>query len=587
MIKNILTEELKDCLNRNSRPGVRLGDNLHQLLSAAKSDEKLLPVVGTQGMGKSTLINAILGEDIMPNAADETTCVPVEVAYGQEEYAEVYFRDSKRVKRIFTKNELNSYVDNNENPANEKGVEHIRLFRNSQILKSGLIIVDLPGVGSVTSANEDTTKRYIENVRCAVFVIPTVPTIRRTEALFIRGAWSQFNNAIFVQNDFGETEVEKRDSVDHNTKILSQMAEQYSLTFEKPIFVINAYNALVGKIKNQENLVSKSDINSLTTKISSMAKEWETNLLSALQNRLMDILSSSLAEAKRKLHEAHSAEEKNKEERKARFEQQKKEIDNILKTIDEIEVWLQQERLSIRKIISDEVKKTGGRIRAEMTKVINDGTVDGDNLNHAFDETQTHEVETFSAIATDTLINFATSFKEKMLDLIDEIGVQEGMRYDSVDFESKEKLKWEKGVNSIAKWGGAAVGAIGAKAAAIALLGSNPAGWAIAAVGFGIYAIASLFGWGVKKSVMAKRKEEAKKAVFPKIDEIEQHLKKSIFSKIDETVNNAETQLEELRKTKKEEVKSIRDEMRNPIQLDEIPVIESDINLIQSVLTKI
>lgn len=360
MNKHFLTAELKDCLNRNSKPGLKFGDLLEQLFSEEKSNEKLLPVVGTQGMGKSTLINAILGEDILPNAADETTCVPVEVAFGKEEFAEVYFRDSDKRISIRTREELNSYVDNNENPANRKGVEHIRLYRNSPILESGLIIVDLPGVGSVTGANEDTTKRYIENVRCAIFVIPTVPTIRRTESLFIRAAWSQFNNAIFVQNDFGETELEKHDSVDHNTKILSQMAEQYSLNFEKPIRLINAYNALVGRLNKQEDLISKSGLNALIAKVSSMSKEWDSNLEEALQVRTREIISSSLAEAKRRLNEARQADEKTEEERKAKFEEQKKEIDRILKCIEEIEIWLEQDRLNIRKEISNEISNTVG-----------------------------------------------------------------------------------------------------------------------------------------------------------------------------------------------------------------------------------
>lgn len=228
-------------------------------------------------------------------------------------------------------------------------------------------------------------------------------------------------------------------------------------------------------------------------------------------------------------------------------------------------------------------------IRAEITKVINDGIVDGDNLNHAFKEIQTEKVESFSATATDILINFSTSFREKLSDLIEEIRIQENLKYESVDFNLKEKLKWEKGAKFALNAGGAVGAALGAKAAASALVifGSNPAGWAVAAVGIAIIGIASLFGWGLKKSVQSKRKEDAKKAIYPKIDEIGLNLRKAIFSKIDDLVNSAESQLRELSKNKREEIRALRNEVRKPIQSESISDIEGDIELISSSLSKI
>lgn len=576
MNKSFFTSELKECLNRNSKPGFAFGDMMEKLFSDQKSDEKLLPVVGTQGMGKSTLINAIIGEDILPNNADETTCVPVEVAYGEEEYAEVYFRDSNENVRINTRKELNSYVDNNENPGNNKGVEHIRLYRNSPILKSGLIIVDLPGVGSVTTANEDTTRRYIENVRCAIFVIPTVPTIRRTESLFIRAAWSQFNNAIFVENDFGETEIEKRDSVEHNTKILSQIAEQFSLNFEKPILVINAYEALTGKLHGQESKVSASGIKKLLDKIASLSTEWNANLASALHTRVKDIIVSALAEAKRKLNEAQTSEEKSQEERKAAYERQKSEIETILQTIDDIEEWMQQERLGIRNEISNEISKSCGSIRAEITNIINNGVVDGDNLSHAFKEIQTREIEDFSSRAIDILTNFSLSAQEKLIDLAEEIEVQEELNYKAINVDSEEKLKWEKGVKTLFNLGGAGAAAL--------VLASNPAGWPVFVAGAVIMGIASLLGFGIKKSVMERRKKEAKSHIYPKIDEIESNLKDAMFSKINETIDTLESKLEEIRRNKKTEIRELRKELRNPIKSDEIPALEADITLLSEAL---
>ena len=59
----------------NYSEGENLGDLFSKIIENRKNNEIIIPVLGLQGMGKSTLINSILSENILPNDADETTCV--------------------------------------------------------------------------------------------------------------------------------------------------------------------------------------------------------------------------------------------------------------------------------------------------------------------------------------------------------------------------------------------------------------------------------------------------------------------------------------------------------------------------------
>ena len=165
-------QRMVDCLDRYSDTQESVGTNLLNAIRKSDQAEVIIPVLGMQGMGKSTLINGLLEENILPNDADETTCVPVEVKYGVNECAKVHFFDKEDVIIIHTREELNEYVDNNYNPANEKHVANIELFRMNPILKYGMVIVDLPGVGSLTKENEKYSKNVsISRMRLQILLL--------------------------------------------------------------------------------------------------------------------------------------------------------------------------------------------------------------------------------------------------------------------------------------------------------------------------------------------------------------------------------------------------------------------------------
>ena len=387
-LSKILDKKLVDFLDRYSDTQESVGTNLLHIIKNMDNAEVIIPVLGMQGMGKSTLINGLLKENILPNDADETTCVPVEVKFGTKECAIVHFFDKSNTITVHTREELNEYVDNNYNPANEKRVARIELFRNNEMLKNGMVIVDLPGVGSLTKENENTTKRYVENLCSAIFVIPTVPTIRNKESLFIKSLWSQFSKAIFVQNDWGETKDEIRESMDFNNKVLRNIAEELHNPYDNDIVLVNAYNAIAGSLSNDVALVNSSNIRTLYDKIMQLSSNWEKERENVIFTRLKLCIEFAKGIILKRLSDIGKSKEQIKLENDKKISEFNQGTIELLNKINALKSYLREQEDEIYFIAKAKSKECSKKIRAAIYKVIDSGVYDGEYLSSAFADIQ-------------------------------------------------------------------------------------------------------------------------------------------------------------------------------------------------------
>ena len=170
------------------------------------SSECVIPVLGTQGAGKSSFLNAVLfGDIVLPVDADETTCILTEIRYGADDKpkAVVVFSSGERHDVSCSEEGLGEYVHQTKNPGNKKGVAHIEIFLKNDVLKQGIVLVDLPGVGSITAANQKTTLEYLKGCPAAIFMLRTVPPITNSESVFIQGALPLMGRVFWVHRGGG------------------------------------------------------------------------------------------------------------------------------------------------------------------------------------------------------------------------------------------------------------------------------------------------------------------------------------------------------------------------------------------------
>ena len=542
--------ELLRLLEKYSPAGQNYAQLILEIEKKSSTSDMIVPILGTQGMGKSTMINAILGEDILPSEADETTCVPVEIRYGTEPQGIVRFRDDKAEVYVKTKADLSAFVDNNFNPGNEKQVSHIVLYRDDDLLKTGLVIVDLPGVGSLTKANEETTNRYIKDLCVAIFIISTSPPILKTEANFIASVWRSFNSVYFVQNVWDDNSREEtEEGLTHNKKVLQEISQKINAPILHPIIPVNAYAAAKGSFEKDEELIRKSNINELVEALNSFAASYRAESASALEARVMQLVASAGEQA---VHQIQLA-KMTSDEQLAALEDERKHFESVSYEVEEsvgaIKRQLESDRREVQSFATATARKYSELLRVEIFRLVDRGVVDGELLSNAFSEYQSQYATDAMDEVYEKLATIWENLKSKLEELDDLLQREDLHSPDANAFNKAQAFKWEKGMDATIKIGSAigsalAFGAIG-----------GPLGFAAAlAIGF----VGSFIGGTSRKVVVRARARETKRELEPFIAKFK--------SSIDDVINDSYSEFSEKTLARLDSYVSARGEELTAIQ---------------------
>lgn len=157
----------------------------HELVEKLENREITVSVIGQFKRGKSTLVNAILEDKILPVGIVPVTAVVTTIEYG-EKAATVHF-DNGIIKEIGF-DEMSSFINEQENCDNHLGVSKVALYCPSPFLKKRLTFVDTPGVGSVHQKNSDAAYSYVKESDAVIFMLSVDSPINQIEIDFLKNA---------------------------------------------------------------------------------------------------------------------------------------------------------------------------------------------------------------------------------------------------------------------------------------------------------------------------------------------------------------------------------------------------------------
>lgn len=195
-----------------------LAESAKELAARVSEGRFYLACVGQFKRGKSTLINALIGQPILPTGFIPVTAVPTVVRFGQTPRARI--RTQEGVWKEIPISDLKQYVSEELNPENQKGVQGAEVFAPGTLLSSGMCIVDTPGLGSVFTGNTLATQAFIPHIDAALVVVGADPPLAGEELTLVEAVGKQVEELILVLNKADRTTDEERTAASAFTREL-------------------------------------------------------------------------------------------------------------------------------------------------------------------------------------------------------------------------------------------------------------------------------------------------------------------------------------------------------------------------------
>lgn len=157
---------------------------LLQAVRAQQTKQDLnVAVLGRFKAGKSSFLNDLVGEPLLPVGVLPVTAVVTEICYGDQERAEIRFLNGET--KSVPISEVASYVSESENPENTKAVESVRVFLPALARYRGIRLVDTPGLESIFEHNTEASLSWTPNVDLAVVAIGVDPPLTQQDIALI------------------------------------------------------------------------------------------------------------------------------------------------------------------------------------------------------------------------------------------------------------------------------------------------------------------------------------------------------------------------------------------------------------------
>lgn len=208
------------------------------------SNQYKIAVIGDFSSGKSTFINALVGEELLYNSNIEATGVVTTVQYGERPIAQVCKKknsdiadeviDEFELTDEIGQNKLNDYLD----IRNSLNIDQINIFYPIEGVGKDIVFFDTPGIEKLSKKQVAMTKKIINEVNAVIFLI-TKKGFTKTSLKVIAGEHEDIgkipaNDIMVIMTHIGEIYDERKND-NPDAQVEKSICEAKSMLVEKGI----------------------------------------------------------------------------------------------------------------------------------------------------------------------------------------------------------------------------------------------------------------------------------------------------------------------------------------------------------------
>ncbi len=247
-----------------------------------------LIVMGEFKRGKSSVINALIGEEVLPVGVIPLTAIATILEYGKTPSVQILFQDGTKTQTEIPA--LWDFATEKGNPDNKKGVSEVHIHWPSPWLKSGMRLIDTPGIGSVHQHNSDVTYGLLPRADAVLLVLSVDQPIGQVEYNFLKQL-QDYAGRIFIL--LNKTDLLTATDLAESQAFTLQVIEKVMVE-AVTLFPFSARLALEGQKNNAPAQLAQSGFLTFTEALKLfLAQDRGDALIISLSKRLLRLLTQT------------------------------------------------------------------------------------------------------------------------------------------------------------------------------------------------------------------------------------------------------------------------------------------------------
>lgn len=262
---------IKDCVDNELLP-YTLPDEIGKISHKLQSQRFRVAVIGEFSQGKSTLLNALLGEEIQPVRAIPCSGTVTVLRYGAQKRVICCYKDGRKEDIPFDQYKIKAAISKeaalehrSEELSNSNLDEIIFEHPDLDLCKSGIEIIDSPGLNEHPERTA-ITQKLLKDTDAAIFLTNAMRLLPEKEKELLQDVRNQLNGGkenepadnLFIVVNFMDSLDDEQDRLDVKLRLESFVRDKNLLAGKNRIHYISAKSALKAILEGQENQYRKS-----------------------------------------------------------------------------------------------------------------------------------------------------------------------------------------------------------------------------------------------------------------------------------------------------------------------------------------